>query len=142
MLMNPKVRWVLFGLYALVLTNLLLTPNPWWVFGKVSEAIDIKVDATLDDFYQHMGVFVIFTGLLLFAAAGTGKPTVMTAIVIACVYSVVTECIQHYVPNRFFDPIDAVANFSGVLVGGMLVLVLGPWLGRVFAPVSKKQESS
>lgn len=57
-------------------------------------------------------------------------------------YSFAIECIQHFIPNRAFDPLDLAANGSGIVVGLLLyrwpVQAIDRWLYRLIAPSPAK----
>lgn len=39
-------------------------------------------------------------------------------------YGIAIECLQHFIPNRFFSLLDIAANTSGLVIYGLLLLPL------------------
>jgi len=91
-----------------MLTFLLLIPNP----AKFVPGITIK------DILAH---FLTFTFLgILFALSGYAAPRRYLWI-LASFYAIIVELLQHFVPNRSVQLLDACMNVSGLLVGILFV---------------------
>ena len=61
---RPGWRWASV-VYAVLLTYLVLTPNPWWLFGFNTRDAELAVDATLGDAVQHASAYALFAALLV-----------------------------------------------------------------------------
>ena len=117
------VRWLASG-YTLLLTYLLLAPQPLFFLGQTGAAADAAVSETIADWAQHAAVFALLTGLWIVAVGdcwGRG------AVVGTCMaYGAATEYLQAFIPHREFGWIDLIANSAGAS-GGMAVAVVVDW---------------
>ena len=86
-------------------------------FGSSGE-FEVESDKSLVSLLYHFGVFFLFCSFLLISIKGKNKvnsKSVFVALLISLVYGVFDEVHQIFVPSRFFDFMDILANFSGVL---------------------------
>ena len=99
----------MFGLALLIVTWLALTPQPPQL-PAVSFA----------DKWAHM---MAFETLALLADTGwpeRGYGPLKWGTLLA--YGIGIELLQSQIPNRFFDPADALANAAGLILYGLVVL--------------------
>jgi len=134
MMSKPRANWkarLWWGAavcYALVLGNFLFTPHPWWFLGKTGESIDQVLTKDVDDFFQHAGVFLPLGGVVVIAQRMSGSPSTTVCFGGTVAYAIAGEVIQYFVPNRYADPTDALANGLGAVIGWSLGWALLLWL--------------
>jgi peptidoglycan/LPS O-acetylase OafA/YrhL len=78
------------------------------------------------------GVVAVFIHQALLERASQGRHVpvpVLLAILATTVIGVLDECIQFFIPNRVFDPIDILQNFLAALTAVLASVVLG-WARR------------
>jgi hypothetical protein len=117
---------VLAGLgYWLLLTVLLLVPNPAGVFGL--HAVPIF---PWGKFGIHLTAFIILAALV--HATRWPKRICWSLIVFLVVYGIATESLQMFVPHRTSRVMDGFENMLGIAIGsGIYWLVqrmMQPWL--------------
>jgi VanZ family protein len=96
------------AIYAAMLTFLLLIPNPTQFVPGI----------TIKDILAH---FLTFTFLgMLFSLSGYAA-TRRFPWMIASFYAIIVELLQHFVPNRSVQLLDACMNVSGLLTGILLI---------------------
>jgi len=87
------------------------------------------------DKVMHALVYGILCYLLAFSIAKNRfipKQTILYAIVLCILYGFVIELIQLLLPTRSFDLLDAVANSTGcLLAGGLILLFSGLRRGKI-----------
>ena len=113
---SDGLRWLRYALilYWFALTYLLVAPDPLSLLRGTTGVDEIDILST-PDLVQHFLALGIL-GILL--ACQTARNSMITpALVIAIVYSMGTECVQLFVPNRFASVLDTLANLSGLLAG-------------------------
>ena len=102
-----------------LVTWLLLTPDP----GTSLALQPTHWAVRMDDLLVHGMVFslltIMFTSPLLHRAAKQRRK----AIGFLICYAVVTEFAQSFVPGRFADPADGLANIVGITCGLTIVFV-------------------
>ena len=104
--------------YVLMLTYLLLAPQPLWFLGESGDRFEQSVDQSLADYVQHGVCYAILMLLLLWSARITGP---LTSLKLACCAALVichgllTEFLQMFIPQREFSVVDIVANTTGVV---------------------------
>ena len=119
---QQRLLWGAAFAYALVLGNFLFTPHPWWFLGRTGESIDVAITRSVDDFFQHAGVFLPLAVLVAVAQRAGGKPSIPVCFAATTAYALAGEVFQAFVPNRYVDPVDALANALGVVIGWVLAL--------------------
>ena len=92
----------IYVLYILTIAYLSLTP------------IEHKVSKGLWDKSSH---FIAYLILFIIAKKVHTKSKYLTCAIICFIYSFILECIQHFVPNRYFDVLDMLANALGTVLG-------------------------
>ena len=91
-----------YVLYVLMITYLSLTP----IEHKVSESI-----------WDKASHFIAYFILFIIAKKVHTKSNYLTCAIICCIYSFIIECIQYFIPNRYFEGIDMLANAFGIFLG-------------------------
>ena len=83
--------------------------------------------------YSVVAVF-IYEALTERASQGRRVPApALLALLAASLIGVLDECIQAFVPNRVFDPVDMLFNFVAVVMAIIASLALG-WARRRARP--------
>lgn len=114
---SPRLAWTVALGYALVLTYLLVVSHPLWFLGGGGETTEEAIDQTVSGYTQHVIAYAL-QGFLLVCASATGTgPRAVVCIVCAVTHGMLGEGIQYFVPDRFFDGFDALANGAGALIG-------------------------
>lgn len=120
LLLDPKVRRTLFGLWCLawlIVAALLLTP------------LTSPMSVSHSDLIAH---FLVFAGLAFGAVGFSHRGAELTLLAVATVAGgVALELAQGLVPQRTFDILDMAANTLGAMVGyaaalTVLLLVIRP----------------
>jgi hypothetical protein len=96
-----------------LLTLLLLTPDPWRLLGlrRVAHAIPIP----------NRGVhFTLFLGLTLLMHASRWPLRRIPLLLGLAGYAVAAELLQTFVPPRTVELIDALENLAGIALGAFL----------------------
>ena len=91
-----------YVLYVLMITYLSLTP------------IEHEVYESIWDKASH---FIAYFILFIIAKKVHTKSNYLTCAIICCIYSFIIECIQYFIPNRYFEGIDMLANAFGIFLG-------------------------
>ncbi len=99
--------WVWALLWASLIFWLSSLPDAGGVLGRLPEGSDKVV---------HAGAFGVLSALLTVA---TGRPLV--GVLLAVAYGVSDEVHQRFVPGRYADPLDLVADTVGAVLGASLV---------------------
>jgi hypothetical protein len=111
--------------YWLLLTTLLLVPNPASIFGL--HAVPIF---PWGKFGIHLTAFTILAVLV----HGTRWPKRLcwSLIVFLVVYGIATESLQAFVPHRTSRPMDGLENMLGIAIGSgvywLLQRLMQPWM--------------
>lgn len=112
------------GLYALVLTNLLLAPHPFWMFGITGDAVEESLNRTLADYIQHSLSYALLTVLLIAAVRPKTIRGLGLCVVLSVAHGLGTEALQAIIPLRDCEFSDALANSIGVATGLVASTVL------------------
>lgn len=99
------------AVYWLVLTAMLLLPDPWALLGMkgpvdTSDKSDVRV--------VH---FLLFTGLTVLVHAGRWPVRRGLLVGLLLAYAIGTESSQAFIPMRTVDPIDFLENLLGIAAG-------------------------
>jgi hypothetical protein len=106
------------GCYWIILTVLLLVPNPAAMVGLESVPI-----FPWGKFGIHLGFFAVL-GFLANASRWPKRPS-WSLIILLAIYGITTESLQLLVPQRTAHFIDGVENILGIAIGtGIYWLVL------------------
>ncbi len=83
-----------------------------------------------DNFLHFIGNFLLFISARLAFLKFKGHWFVL---LFALIYGTAMETVQNFLPTRYFDPQDLLANWCGVFAGLLLTLYLGVICKKVFA---------
>ncbi|MCA9057615.1 MAG: VanZ family protein [Planctomycetaceae bacterium] len=117
MIQSTKLHALLSVGMLLLVSWALLSPDPF----EVVRNTPLAPVERLSDLVLHTGVFL----LLSIAVIGLGyriqQRLTTTAAGLLAVYSGSTELIQARIPGRTCDPVDAMANLTGILIAYIVV---------------------
>jgi len=110
--------------YLACLSWMLLTPDPWILFGTPGQQLAKQFETTLADHFQHAAAFLLLAILGQLALRGNRGEywPIRTAWLVG--YALATEGSHALIPNRYFEWSDLVANLAGVLIGMLLAGLL------------------
>ena len=114
---SPRVLWSLLVVYWIFLTALLLTPEPWRYLSDFGTPIQELVERTLADYARHFLAFSLLATLAWTARASTNCPSAIILLASLLSYAILTEAVQGFIPDRFFQWLDILANTVGIAVG-------------------------
>ena len=112
--MKLLFRMALFG-YWLFLTRALLTTTPWELLSRrlaENPPIDLAFEPT--SWLVHLGAY-FFLGLLIQLSVGKVNKWYWGLLGFALVHSVTCECLQRFIPGRWPNAWDVVANSLGLM---------------------------
>jgi hypothetical protein len=78
-----------------------------------------------EGYLQHFLAYFLYGLLLSVSAASPGRKIALAAVVAGSGMGLFTETLQLFVPARFFDLLDWLADVLGVLAGSLLVYKMG-----------------
>lgn len=95
----------------------LLTSDPLAVVKRSP----FSVLTTVSDLLMHCGVYSVFSLACCTAVSRAREPWVLKAVLALLVFhGLATEVLQTWVPCRTCDPLDALANMTGIASGAVL----------------------
>ena len=112
-----RAAWAAALAYAVLLTYLLLTPHPLCLLGDTGLVIEKTVDRTISGYIQHGLAYALLGYLLVWASRTTDGSRQLLWVLAAVGHGIVAESLQYFVPHRFADWTDGVANTLGVGLG-------------------------
>ena len=112
-----RTAWTAVVVYALVLTCLLAGPRALWFLGHTGQDIEQTVDRTVAGVLQHVLAYAVFGCLLDWALRGESGSRQLVWTSLAIGHGIATEAIQWFVPLRYCDWMDGLANVVGVGLG-------------------------
>jgi VanZ family protein len=112
---GKSIRIGVAALYAVLLAYLLLTPVPLWFLGQ--SGLQNAIDSTLSDLLQHFLAYGVLGSLFFWAAARPGTAQIGRSFGLAMLHGTLAECLQLFVPERFFAWPDLAANVLGAACG-------------------------
>lgn len=117
---HKMIRWLrrITLVYWIALTYLLLAPDPMW-FLSMPDGMDDPHSLNLPDLVQHFLALGLL-GVLLTCQMNRQSMTSLS-FGIAVAYSIGTELVQMFVPDRFASVLDVLANLSGLATGWVVV---------------------
>jgi len=126
---SPATRrfWRAMALgYLVCLSWMLLTPDPWILFGSSGHQLSEQVENALADHFQHAAAFLLlaFLGQLSLRDTCAGSWQVMAAWLLG--YALAVEGSHAWIPNRYFEWSDLLANATGTVIGMLLARLLLP----------------
>ncbi|MFG0335620.1 MAG: VanZ family protein [Maioricimonas sp. JB049] len=108
--------------YAALLGGLLLTMDPFELVGASGTSLQIASKMTPISMLQHLTVYACFLPLL-YAAAWQKHAPLKSAVAIALSHGMIFEWLQQFVPGRYADWYDVLANAGGVAIGALAVTI-------------------
>lgn len=102
--------------YTLLLTYLLLAPDPLW-FLHGDEIRKFQVDDTIAPLIQHLVAYCGLSFLFCFLSKVHSELRPRTAVIFVLSHAVTTEGAQAFIPNRYSEWSDVFANFTGLCIG-------------------------
>jgi len=90
-----------YALYISVITYLSLTP------------IEHKISKGIWDKQSH---FIAYLILFIIAKKVHAKSNYLTCAIACFIYSFIIECIQYFIPNRYFEGLDLIVNSLGIFL--------------------------
>jgi VanZ family protein len=104
---HATLRRAILTVYGLAVMALMVAPvrTPRFAAG-VPQA----------DKIVHAALFGVMTGAVWWNLAALRRGRVFWAVVLATLFAVLVEVVQHFVPYRSADPLDAAAGLGGALV--------------------------
>ena len=121
---DNRTAWVAVAAYAAMLTYLLLTPHPLWFLGDSGRTIEDVVDRTVWGYAQHALAYSILGCLLVWASRSTSSPRQLLWMLLAMLHGLTAEWLQGFVPHRYADWTDGVANVLGIGLGWLAALLM------------------
>ena len=118
LLSSVSLAWWVTSAYLVVLSYVLLTPDPLWFLGD--ESLENAIDSTVADKIQHAFAYALLSLLLVWASRKKGRRTIALMMLLASGHAIGTELLQAVVPSRYFSVGDGIANICGILFGGCL----------------------
>jgi len=129
-LSNPRFRLSALILWCLCwpgIALLLLTPLPFQLISRT-------------DLLGHFLLFCAMTLAVITFARSNRQIVLLSLMTVG--YGVALEFGQGYVPNRFFDVADAIANVAGGLAGCVAAIVLlKVWINPVIAATKNQSDN-
>lgn len=124
---SKTTAWLLALGWAVTIAVLSLLP------GRDLPKVDIMSADKIAHFSVYAILAVLFARVVLLTTA-INKPKLIQVVLICSFYGVLLEFAQDtFVPSRYFDWQDALANATGSLI---LFTPLGKWLTRLFTAQS------
>jgi VanZ family protein len=108
---HPVVQIIIWLQFAAALT----------IFSYFAITPNVIQGDTPDVALHFLGNFLLFCSARI---AFMRVKSVWFVLVFALIYGTAMEIAQHFVPSRYFQPTDLIANWLGVLAGLVLALVL------------------
>jgi VanZ family protein len=115
------LRWILTGAYLILLTALLVTPDPLALITLGERLPRPDWASTINDKIEHSGTFTVLTALAIWAMRGRRMTACFVAVAL---YGAATEIIQAFVPGRTADVRDWLADVAGAAAGVVLMSLL------------------
>jgi VanZ family protein len=122
--LSPRIAWIVAVVYALILTNLVLAPHPLWLFGGLGDDTEQAVDRTISGYVQHGLAYALLAWLLVWASRTHGLRGRLGCAAFAAGHGIVAEWLQHFVPLRYADWRDGLANTLGAALGWLLAVLI------------------
>ena len=83
--------------------------------------IEHEIFKGIDDKWSH---FVTYLILFIIAKKVHTKSNYLTCAITCFIYSFSIECIQYFIPNRYFEGLDLIANSLGIFLGIVIYRLL------------------
>jgi VanZ family protein len=121
---RARIAWTAAAVYAVVLTYLLLAPQPLWFLGAPGRVVDRTLEQIIAACLQHGLAYMVLAGLLMWACRSRHAVWQAACLVLAVGHGLSTECLQHFIPHRYCEWPDGLANAVGVGLGWLAALLL------------------
>ena len=86
--------------------------------------VEEYLDHTISDYLQHGIAYAILAFLLLWAVGPTSRPSAIVCVSLAIGHGTVMEWSQQFIPHRYFERSDLLANMLGVGVGSCAAVIV------------------
>jgi VanZ family protein len=116
--------------YAVLLTYLLLAPYPLGFLGGLGRAVERTIGQIVAACLQHGLAYMVLGGLLLWACRSTRTSWQAVCLVLAVGHGLSTEWLQRFIPHRYCEWPDGLANAVGVGLGWLAALLVLRWAGN------------
>ncbi|MFQ5685148.1 MAG: VanZ family protein [Candidatus Scalindua sp.] len=83
--------------------------------------IEHEIFKGIGDKWSH---FIAYLILFIIAKKVHTNYNYLTCAIACFIYSFIIECIQFFVPNRYFEGLDLLANSSGIFLGMVIYRLL------------------
>ncbi|MBT7605496.1 MAG: VanZ family protein [Kordiimonadaceae bacterium] len=110
MLISHNKRKVIWGLMVLVVVILSLLPQD-----------QISTQLSFNDKVAHFLIYFILTFIALLSS--TKKHSLLSILAIQILIGICLEVAQSFIPGRFPEFLDVIANSLGVLVGALVYFI-------------------
>lgn len=110
--------------YTVLLTYVLLVPDPLWFIPETGDAVDEVVETTFLQYVQHLAAYTVLTAILGWGFAVNDRPVARFAVWPAVAHGILTEWLQQFIPERYPAWTDVVFNFAGITLGWMAIVIL------------------
>ena len=125
---------ILCGLVLFVSWGL-LTPDPLAVVRRSP----FSILTTISDLLMHCGVYFILSAAALALTRNSSELRVHLVVwLLLITHALGTEYLQQFVPRRTCDPLDALANLTGIACGALALR----WLCKPFPEKAEPTRSS
>ena len=104
-----KLLICFYIIYVLIITYLSLTP------------IEHKGPVVIWDKAAHFTAYLL---LAMFVKKVHIRFSYLTCVIACFSYSFVIECLQYFIPNRQFEPLDMLANLLGAILGVVIYYLI------------------
>lgn len=124
-LFHPLVQiiiWLQFAAALTIFTYYATTPN-----ATVGNSPDVLL--------HFLGNFLLFLSARI---AFLRFKSIWFVLIFALIYGTAMEISQHFLPTRYFQPTDLIANWLGVL-GGLVLSFIIEWLYKKFIPAKQEK---
>jgi len=138
LLNKPIFSWATVFCYWALLTWLLVVSDPWaFLFAGVEVGAEgWQTSSEGVSILLHLVSYGILAGLLAWACNQGCGSWLYLWLGLAMTHALATEWLQHFVPGRWPNVVDALANEAGILIGffgfsvcGRLIYLI-PGLGK------------
>ena len=112
-----------YVLYVLIITYFSLTP------------IEHKISTSIWDKASHFIAYLILVILIRMVHV---RFNYLTCVITCFSYSFIIECIQYFIPDRYFSILDMLANLLGTVLGAIIYYLISEKLFNKWNEVAAK----
>lgn len=128
---RSRARWVIAVVYCVTLTFFLLVPESKWAGGGRGGTATLQ-EELVPSLVLHVVTYTGMSGLLLWASGAAFRPAAALWVVATIAHGWAAEGLQHFVPFRYPDFRDGLADSLGAGLGwGAIALAM--WARRALA---------